>query len=140
MEAVPTSRSKTPGLAYTIPRILLGLLFAVMGLNGFLLFLPPPPPSMMPPVVLQWNGAMFTSHYIWMTSGFQLLAGVLLLLNRYVLVALLILAGILVNILTFHLTMWPQAIVPLPILAVVLWFLTCWPIRERFAPLFVAKI
>ncbi|MBV9648319.1 MAG: hypothetical protein JO043_12690 [Candidatus Eremiobacteraeota bacterium] len=134
---VPT---KTLGLFYTISRTLLGLLFAVMGLNGFLLFLPPPPPSAMPPLVVQWNTPMFASHFIWMTAGFQLLAGVLLLVNRYVLFALIVLAGILINILTFHLTMWPQTIVPLPIVALVLWFLTCWPLRDRFAVLFTARV
>lgn len=140
MTAVQTSRSKTLGIGYTIPRILLGLLFAVVGLNGFLLFLPPPPPSAMPALVVQWNSPMFASHFIWMTAGFQLIAGLLLLLNRYVLVALIILAGVLVNILTFHITMWPQTIAPMPIVAVILWFLTCWPLRDRFAPLFTAKL
>jgi len=115
-------------------------MFVVAGVNGFLLFLPPPPPSMMPPVVVQWNGAMFATHYVWMTSGFQVLAGILLLVNRYVLVALIILAGVLVNILTFHISMWPQTLFPLPIVVVILWFLTCWPIRDRFAPLFISKL
>ena len=131
---------KSKGVLYTISRVLLGLMFVVIGLNGFLLFMPPPPPSMMPPVVVQWNTPMFTSHFVWMTSGFQVLAGILLLLNRYVLIALIILAGVLVNIVTFHITMWPQTLFPLPIIAVTLWFLTCWPIRDRFAPLFTSKL
>jgi len=130
----------TKSALYNISRVLLGLMFVVAGVNGFLLFLPPPPPSMMPPVVVQWNGAMFATHYVWMTSGFQVLAGILLLVNRYVLVALIILAGVLVNILTFHISMWPQTLFPLPIVVVILWFLTCWPIRDRFAPLFISKL
>jgi len=36
--------------------------------------------------------------------------------------------------------MWPQTIVPLPIVALVLWFLTCWPLRDRFAVLFTARV
>ncbi len=119
-------------------RVLLGLLFAVMGLNGFLLFMPPPP-SGIPPIVMSFNGAIFASHYVWMTSGFQLLAGLLLLLNRFVPFALIVLAGILVNILTFHITMWPQTLLPLPVVAVILWFLAAWPLRAYFAPLFAAK-
>ncbi len=136
MDQPPKSR----GLLHTIARVLLGLVFVVLGLNGFLLFIPPPPPGMMPAIVNQWNGAMFTSHYMWMTSGFQVLAGVLLLLNRYVLVALIILAGLLVNILTFHITMWPQTLFPLPVLTFVLWLVVCWPLRDRFAPLFTPKV
>ena len=131
---------KTKSALYNVARVLLGLMFAVVGLNGFLLFMPPPPPSMMPGVVVQWNSAMFVTHYVWMTSGFQLLAGILLLLNRYVLVALIILGGVLVNILTFHITMWPQMLFPLPIVALILWLLTCWPLRDRFAPLFTPKV
>ena len=131
---------KNRGMLYTIARVLLGLTFVVVGLNGFLLFIPPPPPSSMPAVVVQWNTPMFTTHFVWMTSGFQVLAGLLLLVNRYVLVALIILAGVLVNILTFHITMWPQTLFPLPILALVLWLLTCWPLRDRFAPLFTPKV
>ena len=128
------------GVLYTISRVLLGLIFVVVGLNGFLLFMPPPPASAMPAVVVQWNSAMFVTHYVWMTSGFQVLAGILLLLNRYVLVALIILAGVLVNILTFHIAMWPQTLFPLPIVALILWLLTCWPLRDRFAPLFTPKV
>ena len=131
---------KTKSVLYTIARVLLGLIFVVVGANGFLLFIPPPPPSSMPAVVVQWNGAMFITHYVWMTSGFQVLAGLLLLLNRYVLVALIIIAGVLVNILTFHITMWPQTLFPLPIITLILWLLTCWPLRERFAALFTPKV
>lgn len=120
-----------------IARLLLGLLFVVMGLNGFLLFLPPPPTGI-PHDAAAFSGAMFASHYVYMTSGAQILAGALLLVNRYVMFALVVLAGVLVNILTFHITMWPQSLVPLPILAVVLWFLAAWPLRAKFAALFAA--
>ena len=120
-------------------RLLLGLLFVVMGLNGFLLFMPPPPTGI-PQSAATFSGVMFSTHYMWMTSGAQLLAGILLLVNRYVLFALIVLAGILVNILTFHITMWPQTLVPMPIIALILWFLAAWPLREKFAPLFKATV
>jgi uncharacterized membrane protein YphA (DoxX/SURF4 family) len=110
-----------------------------MGLNGFLLFLPPPPTGI-PPNAMAFSGAMFASHYVYFTSGVQLLAGLLLLVNRFVPFAVVVLAAVLVNILAFHITMWPQTLFPLPILAVVLWFLTAWPLRERFAPLFTARV
>lgn len=120
-----------------IARLLLGLLFVVMGLNGFLLFLPPPP-SGIPHNAEVFSGVIFASHFVYMTSGAQILAGALLLVNRYVMFALVVLAGVLVNILTFHITMWPQSLVPLPIVAVILWFLTAWPLRKKFAALFAA--
>jgi hypothetical protein len=43
-----------------IARILLGLIFTVFGLNGFLHFIPLPLPS---DVAGQFMGALFVSHY-----------------------------------------------------------------------------
>jgi putative oxidoreductase len=123
----------------TAARLLLGLLFFVMGLNGFLLFIPPPPTGI-PHNAMAFNEAMFASHYVYMTSGVQALAGLLLLVNRYVPFTLIVLAAVLVNIVTFHITMWPQTLFPMPLLAVVLWFLTAWPLRTYFAPLFAARV
>lgn len=119
--------------------MLLGLLFFVVGLNGFLLFMPPPPTGI-PHNAMTFNEAIFASHYVYMTSGVQVLAGLMLLINRYVPFALVVLAGVLVNIVTFHITMWPQTLFPMPILAVILWFLTAWPLRTYFAPLFAARV
>lgn len=120
-----------------IARILLGLIFVVFGLNGFLLFFPPPPT--LPHDVAIFTSAIYDSHFAWMTSAVQLIAGLLLLANRYMLVTLFVLAAVLVNILTLHLTMFPQGLPP-AIVAVVLWFLTAWPLRGCFAPLFAAKV
>lgn len=124
-------------IAGLVARILLGIMFVVFGLNGFLLFFPVPPD--LPPLMQQFNGAMFTSHYMWMTSGVQVLCGVLLLLDRYVPLALVVLAAVLVNILTIHITMMPAGLPP-AILATILWFLTAWPIRAQFAPLWASRV
>lgn len=123
----------------TVARVLLGLLFIVVGLNGFLLFLPMPPPGSIPAEAMQFSALMFKTHYIYVTMGVQVAAGLLLLLNRYVTLALVALAAVLVNVLTFHATMWPQALLPMPVVALVLWFLACWPLRHRFALLFAAS-
>jgi hypothetical protein len=120
-----------------IARVLLGLLFVIMGVNGFLLFMPPPPVGV-PANAAAFSGAMFASHYVYLTSGAQAVAGALLLVNRYVLFALIVLAAVLVNILTFHITMWPQTLFPMPVIATVLWFLAAWPLRARFARLLSA--
>lgn len=124
-------------LTSTIARILLGLMFVVFGLNGFLLFFPPPP--VLPHDVAAFTAAMFASHFVWMTAGVQVLCGLLLLANRYMLITIVVLGAVLLNIVTLHLTMYPQGLPP-AILAVVLWFLTAWPLRARFAPLFTAKV
>src|SRR5256886_15769474 len=82
-----------------ISRFLLGLIFLVFGLNGFLHFIPMPPPS---GVAGQFLGAMFISKYLLVVSGLQVISGALLLINRYVPLALAILGPIIVNILLFH--------------------------------------
>jgi hypothetical protein len=121
----------------TVARILLGAIFVVFGLNGFLLFFPPPPT--LPPVMTAFSTAMFASHYVWMTSAVQVICGVLLLANRYVLLVTVVLAAVLVNILTLHITMYPVGLPP-AILATILWFLMAWPLRSRFAWLFASKL
>jgi predicted cobalt transporter CbtA len=124
-------------VASAIARVLLGLLFTVIGLNGFLLFMPPPPTGI-PPNAMAFSSAMFASHYVYFTAGVQVLAGILLLANRYVLFALILLAAVLVNILAFHITMWPQTLFPMPIVATILWFLAAWSFRAEFYRLFTA--
>ena len=139
-EGTPSRRGSRSAMktTYTIARILLGIMFGVLGFNGFVMFIPAPP--YIPPLAAQFAGAMYVSHYQWVVFGAQVIAGLLVLFNRYVPFALFILAAVLVNVLTFHITMWPQALFPMPIIAVILWFLTAWPIRAYFAPLFVKKV
>src|ERR1700686_3713616 len=84
--------------ASAIARYLAGVIFLVFGLNGFLNFIPMPPPG---GIAGQFLGVMYASHYLWVIFGFQLIAGVLLLVNRYVPLAVAMLAPVLVNILTF---------------------------------------
>jgi hypothetical protein len=65
--------------ASTIARYLAGVIFLVFGLNGFLHFIPLPPPG---GIAGQFMGALYASHYLWVIFAFQLVAGVLLLINR----------------------------------------------------------
>jgi hypothetical protein len=78
-----------------VARILLGLIFLVFGLNGFFSFIPAPPPS---GVAGQYFGALYVSNYIHAVFVLKIVVGVLLFVNRFVLLALAILAPILVNI------------------------------------------
>jgi putative oxidoreductase len=122
-------------VAVLIARILLGLEFTIFGLNGFLQFLKMPPP---PGIAGQFMGAIFASHYAVVIFGFQLIAGLLLLAGRYVPLALTILAAILFNILTFHITMAPAGL-PLALFTTLLWFLVFYSVRHAFAGIFVAR-
>src|SRR5258708_9076276 len=86
-------------IASVIARYLAGVIFLVFGLNGFLNFIPLPPPG---GIAGQFMGALYASHYLWVIFAFQVVAGVLLLVNRYVPFAVAILAPGTVNILFFH--------------------------------------
>jgi putative oxidoreductase len=119
-----------------IARILLGVMFTVFGLNGFLHFIPSP--AFPPGYLLDFFTAIVGSGFYVMIFGVQLICGLLLLTNLYVPLAIVALAGVLLNILTFHATMNPQGFPP-AIVATILWFLTAWPIRAQFAPIFARK-
>lgn len=116
-----------------IARILLGVLFLVFGLNGFLNFLSmgPPPTGL----AGQFIGALFQSHYYWVIAALQVVAGVLLIVNRYVPLALVLLGPIIVNILLYHIFMMPQGIV-LALVATILWFIVFYGYRYYFSGIF----
>jgi hypothetical protein len=122
-------------IAIIITRSLLGLLFTVFGLNGFLHFIPMPPPQ---GFAAQFFGALYLSHYLVAIFAFQTVAGLLLLANRFVPLALAILAPILVNIALFHATMAPQGAGP-AVIAIALWAVLFYRYRGAFAGLFAAK-
>ena len=121
--------------ASTIARYLAGLIFLVMGLNGFLHFIPFPPPA---GVAAQFMGALYASHYLWVIFAFQVIAGALLLANRYVPLAVAMLAPVIVNILTFHALMAPSGL-PLALFVAVLWVLIFIDVRPAFSGLFQSR-
>lgn len=122
---------------FVAARILLGLMFVVFGFNGFLHFIPNPPA--IPQYAGMFFGAMVQSHFSYFLFGVQLVSGVLLLINRYVALAVVALAAVIANILAFHITMWPASLVPMPIVATILWFTVAWSVRDRLAPLLAAR-
>jgi len=129
---------KAMSIVSTIARILLGIQFGVLGINGFIMFLPAP--RFIPHAAMTFAVTMATTHFAWFVFGAQVTAGLLVLFNRYLPLALVVLGAVIANIFAYHITMWPQAIFPMPIIALVLWFLTAWPIRSQFAPLFAQKV
>lgn len=110
--SVTVDRTGKKGIARYAPvvaRILLGFVFVMTGLNGFLNFLPPPPPDAMPAGALDLMMAMMKSGYMMpLVAGTQLVGGLLLLANRFVPLALAILAPVIVHILAFHAFLAPQ--------------------------------
>ena len=119
-----------------ISRFLLGFIFLVFGLNGFLHFIPMPPPS---GVAGQFLGSMFVTKYLLFVFAIQLIGGVLLLLNRYVPIALTILAPIIVNILLFHSLMNPSGL-GLALFVTILWAVVFASVHSAFAGIFQARV
>jgi putative oxidoreductase len=119
-----------------IARYLAGIIFLAFGLNGFLKFIPLPQPE---GIAGQFMGALFVSHYLTVIFAVQVIAAVLLLVNRYVPLALATLAPVIVNILCFHALMAPSGL-PLALFVAVLWaviFVDVWP---AFAGLFQQRL
>ena len=119
-------------IASTISRYLLGLIFLVFGLNGFLHFIPMPPPT---GIAGQFMGALFVSHYVVVVFLLQLIPAILLLMNRYVPLALVLLGPVIVNIFLFHAFMAPSGL-PLALVVVILWLLTFAGVRSAFNGIF----
>ena len=123
-------------IASIVARYLLGLMFTVFGLNGFLHFIPQPPPAN--PLTIQFLVAVSASHFAAFFFALQVLGGLLLLFGFFVPLALTLLAAELYNILAFHLTMAPGSIAP-ALVACVLWILVFLQYRESFNGIFSAK-
>jgi uncharacterized membrane protein YphA (DoxX/SURF4 family) len=118
-------------------RILLGLVFTVFGLNGFLHFLPQPPMSGPP---AEFAGALMATGYMFpLIKGTEVVSGLLLLSGRFVPLALTLLAPVIVNIVGFHAFLAPSGIV-LPLLVVALEVSVAWSYRSAFRPMLRARV
>jgi putative oxidoreductase len=122
--------------ASSIARYLAGVIFLVFGLNGFLNFISLPPPG---GIAAQFMGALYASHYLWVIFAFQIAAAVLLLVNRYVPLAVAVLAPVIVNILFFHALMAPSGL-PLALFVAILWAVMFVDVRPAFAGLFQSRL
>jgi uncharacterized membrane protein YphA (DoxX/SURF4 family) len=122
-------------IASTIARYLLGLMFFVFGLNGFFHFIPgqaPPGPA------LEFFTAITATHYWVVIFGCQVIGGLLLLINRYVPLALCILGPLIVNIVSFHAFMAPSGL-PMALVVVILWVLVAIRNKQHLAGIFAAR-
>jgi putative oxidoreductase len=95
---------------------------------------------MTPPAGLagQYMGALFLSHYLVAVFLLQTMGGALLLANRFVPLALVLLGPVLVNILLFHALMAPEG-VSIALFATVLWAILFHAVRRAFAGVLVQR-
>lgn len=112
-----------------IPRVLLGLIFFVFGLNKLFLFLPVP--EMPEPAVSFMSALVATGYFMVVLALTEVVAGALLLVNRFVPLALILLAPVVVQILLFHLFLAPDGLV-IAIVLVALEAWLAWVYRDAF--------
>ena len=116
-------------------RVVLGLVFFVFGLNGFLHFLPQPP---MPAGAMPFLGGLAGAGYFFpLLKATEVTAGVLLLSNRFVPLALTVLAPIIVNIAAFHLVLAPNPVMVALLLVTEIYL--AWSYRDAFRGVLAAR-
>jgi hypothetical protein len=96
-------------------------------------------PDNMPEEIKTVNGALMKAGYMNVVFGTMTLVGVLLLINRFVPLALTLIAPILVGILTFHITMQPAGIGPGAFLSLLEIYLV-WAYRDAFRSMLRARV
>jgi uncharacterized membrane protein YphA (DoxX/SURF4 family) len=118
-----------------IARVLMGLAFLAFGLMSFMV----KPPDNLPENIKTVNAGLALAGYAQIASGTMVLVGLLLLANRFVPLALALIAPILVGILSFHIMTSPGMIVPGAILSAIELYLA-WAYRRAFSPMLAAKV
>ena len=124
-------------VAYFAARLLLGLVMVVFGLNVYLQFMPA---GTLPPGPLaDFFHALLASHYLYAIGVFQVVPGILLLLNRFVPLALALLAPVIMNICFIHIFMAPGGL-PLAAVVVILWQIVFYRVRAAFSGIFMQNV
>lgn len=120
------------------PRVLMGLVFFVFGLNGFLNFLPQPT-GPMPEGAMAFGFALMKTGYMFpLIKGTEVLVGLLLLANRFVPLAIVLIAPVIVNIFAFHAFLEPSGLILAAVLVAIELYLA-WSHRNAYRPLLSAR-
>lgn len=119
-----------------IARILLGLVFLTFAINYFAPFLPPQPAP--PAEALGFLGGLVATKILTFVKVVEVVAAIGLLTNRFVPLALALLAPITIGILLIHLTILPAGL-PIALALVGLELFLAWSYRSAFLPMLRAK-
>src|SRR5688572_27849159 len=122
-----------------IARVLLGLPLFVFGLNGFLNFIPQPKTPLPEGAVAFATALMATGYMMQLIGGTMLVVGTLLLINRFVPVALALFAPFMVNSLAFHIFL-EHAGLPMAAIFAGLELYLAWTYRAAFRPMLAARV
>ncbi len=116
----------------------MALPFLVAGLNGFLNFIPPPKEPMSENATLMLTAFMKSGYMFQLIAGTQLVSAILLLVNRFVPLALALIAPVVVNIVMFHIFLEPKGL-GVAIFILILELYLAWSYRAAFIPMLGAK-
>ena len=119
-----------------IARILFGLAWCFFGILGIIHFQPKELP---PPEQMEILGALTKAGYMAVLPWVMVLVGILLLINRFVPLALALIAPIIVGILTYHIAIAPRSIGPGIFMAILELYLA-WSYRRVFCPMLAARV
>lgn len=123
----------------SIARWLLGLPLVIFGLNGFFNFIPQPE-TPLPEKAMAFAGALMASGYMMQLIGVtQLVTGVLLVVNRFVPLALALFAPFIVNSVAFHLFL-ERSGLPMAMIFAGLEFYLAWCYRAAYRPMLAARV
>jgi putative oxidoreductase len=119
-------------------RYILGLIYFVFGLNGFLNFIPMPP---LPEVVNNFfTGLMATGYFLPFLKATEVICGILLLSGFFVPLALVVLAPITIQIFLFHAILTPGVDnIILPVLMIALHVLAATHYKNIYKPILKMK-
>lgn len=134
-------KSQTKSFTRFLPaigRVLLGLPLVVFGLNAFFNFIPQPTTPIAAPAAAFAGALMATGYMMQLIGATQLIAGLMLVTNRFVPLALVLLAPFFVNSLAFHLFL-ERTGLPMALIFVALELALAWSYRRAYATLLTAK-
>jgi putative oxidoreductase len=133
----PATRSFTRHFP-TVARLLMGLPLIVFGLNGFFNFIPQPT-TPLPEGAAAFAGALMKSGYMMqLIGGTQLIVGVLLVLNRFVPLALALFAPFMVNSIAFHVFLEHSGL-PMAAVFLALEVYLAWTYRNAYRPMLAMR-
>ena len=115
--------------------ILLGFIFLGAGLNGYFVLFGFEAFAPTSPAAMEFLG---DGYLLTMEKGIEIIAGILLIIRRFVPLVLVVLASIIVNILAFHIFVDPE-LLPLALFVVFLEGLLAWYYRDSFKGLLESK-
>ncbi len=122
----------------TVARLLMGFPLVIFGLNAFFNFIPQPP-TPLPEGAAAFTGALTNSGYMMQLIGTtQLIVGVLLVVNRFVPLALALFAPFVVNSIAFH-SFLEHSGLPMAAVFLILEVYLAWAYRAAYRPMLAMR-